>query len=126
MKFRPTLAVALCPLISCSAVHQADAQGMCRAPAPGVVPGCGVAPGYFRPQGQTLTPYFIPQPVAPQYLYAPVQPNGRNWQQYNSGDPYGNPYGPVEPNPYGADGRISIPRAADHVWTTRIRPRLPY
>lgn len=98
-------------------LETAAAQGVCRAPANGTVPACGTSPGYFRPQPWTLNRNFVPQRTPPGSYYAPIGPNQKNWQQYNSQG-----YGPVEPNPYGNNGVISPPRTAKHLWETRVKP----
>lgn len=98
----------------------AQAQS-CMNIARGAVPACGTAPGYFRPQSWTLSPQFVPQRAPQGSYYAPLGANGQNWQQYQAPT---RTYGPVEPNPYGQNGYLSPPRVINHVYTTRVQPRI--
>lgn len=86
---------------------------------PGTYAACGYAPGYYRPQRDTLRDgRRVPAP--PGSWYAPSGSRQQYWNQYNSNT---RSYGPREPNPYGRDGRLSVPRSVHHVIETRILPR---
>ena len=102
----------------------AQAQGRCKAPqgrAPGTVAQCGTAPRQFRPQPYTVNNYLVPQRTPRGSYYAPFGPNQSQWQQF---DARTGEYGPVEPNPYGKNGRLSPSRTTRHLYETRVKPRV--
>ena len=120
MKLQAITAIAAGAMFLASYAGSASAQGQCRGPAAGTVQACGTAPGYFRPQPYTLSPNYIPKRAEPGSYYAPIGRNQENWQQYNQSSGYG----PVEPNPYGKNGQLSLPRTAKHVAVTRVGPAI--
>lgn len=100
----------------------AEAQNMCYvngAPS-GTVPACGMGTGYYRPQPYTLSGGFPRVIRNPNSYYAPVGNRQQYWHQYS---PSSGNYGPREPNPFSQSGRLSVPRAANHLFQTRIVPR---
>lgn len=123
MRLVGTLLVWIAGAMLVSHAPEAQAQGQCtlHGGASGTVPACGTAPGYFRPQTWTMSPNFVPQRPPSGSYYAPIGPNGRSWKQYDAGS---GKYGPVEPNPYGTNGRLSPSRTLRHVYETRVKPRI--
>jgi len=98
----------------------ASAQNQCvdpRVVPPGTYPTCGYGPGQYRPQPYTLRgTHLVPTPYM---MYAPSGSRQQYWNQLDTRD---GTYGPREPNPFGANGRLDPFRAFNHVLTTRVRP----
>jgi hypothetical protein len=87
---------------------------------PGTYAACGYAPGYYRPQQHTLRNGRVERAPGGSW-YAPSGRRQQHWNQYDSNK---REYGPREPNPYGRNGRLSVPRSVNHVVRTRVIPRL--
>jgi hypothetical protein len=94
-------------------------QGSIQIP-PGTYPACGTGPGFYRPQSVTLSGGFPPKIIRnPGTYYAPTGDRLQYWNQYY---PTTNTYGPREPNPYSANGNLSVTRTFNHLYHTRVVP----
>lgn len=118
----PRLALAAAALLGIGAPGAAMAQNKCyvNGAPPGTYAACGYAPGYYRPQRDTLRNGRVER-APPGSWYAPSGSRQQYWNQYNSNT---RQYGPREPNPYDARGRLSVGRSIHHVIETRVLPRL--
>lgn len=118
---RYTAGVAILTLMAVYDAKPASAQ-MCyvRGAPPGTVAACGSAPGYYRPQGVTLSGGFPPRVATTSAYYAPIQGQPQYWRQYY---PSSGQYGPREPNPFNSAGRLSPVGVPRHLFYTRVMPR---